>query len=278
MPTGTLFVVATPIGNLEDMTLRAIRILREVDIIAAEDTRRTSRLLHHYGIKTPTISLHAHNEARRSQELLGRLRAGQSVAIVSDAGTPVISDPGLQLVQTARAAGIPVTAVPGASAIPTILSAAGVPADQFHFAGFVPRRSSDRIRWLTAFVAGAMQPIVVFEAPHRLGHFLSDALSILGDRPIVVGRELTKAHEEIVISPISAAMTRFRLPRGEFTIVILPAEQPGLQETAVPDAAAIRAEVGELTSSGKMTMRQASSVVAGRYGLRTNDVYRIVRP
>lgn len=275
MPTGTLYVVATPIGNLEDITFRAVRVLREVDLIAAEDTRRTARLLQHYGIRTPTVSLHAHNERRRSGELVGRLRDGGSIALVSDAGTPLISDPGLELVRAARAAGITVTAIPGPSAIPTILSAAGVPADRFVFAGFPPRRSSDRLAWLHGTILGAKVPVAVFEAPHRFRRLLSDALSILGDRPIIVGRELTKLHEQMVECPISVALETVE-PKGEFTIVFPPVETPVVRVDVVTDPSSLRKEVGELTETGQFSLRKAAAIVAGRHGLKTNAVYRIV--
>jgi 16S rRNA (cytidine1402-2'-O)-methyltransferase len=275
MPTGTLYVVATPIGNLEDITLRAVRVLREVDLIAAEDTRRTARLLQHYGIPTPTVSLHAHNERRRSGELLGRLLDGRSVALVSDAGTPLISDPGLELVRAARNAGITVTAIPGPTAIATILSAAGVPTDRFLFAGFPPRRSSDRIGWMKETVRGARVPVVVFEAPHRVRQFLSNALAILGDRPIIIGRELTKIHEQVVECLISEALKAIQ-PRGEFTLLFPPVEAPITQPEEVGDPARLRKEVGELTETGRFSLRKASAIVAERYGLKTNAVYRIV--
>src|SRR5262245_46522120 len=216
---GTLYVVATPIGNLEDITLRALRVLREVTLIAAEDTRRTARLLQHYSISTPTTSLHEHNERRKSRALIERLIGGESIALVTDAGTPVVSDPGAALVAAAHAEGIRVEPIPGPSAPMAALSASGLSADQFLFVGFPPARSADRKKWFRS-VAGEPRPLVLFEAPHRLKQTLSDALEILGDRQMALGRELTKVHEELVVRPISAFVQSDQVPRGEYTLVI----------------------------------------------------------
>ena len=199
---GTLYVVATPIGNLEDVTLRALRILREVSVIAAEDTRRTARLLQHYSISTPTTSLHKHNEGLRAPVLLARLAAGESVALVSDAGTPVVSDPGADLVAAAHAAGIRVEPIPGPSAAVAALSASGLQAEQFLFVGFPPIKSKDRKLWFSSLAEQDVTTIV-YEAPHRIRQTLSDLLESLGDRRIAVGRELTKAHENLAVCTIS---------------------------------------------------------------------------
>jgi 16S rRNA (cytidine1402-2'-O)-methyltransferase len=222
--TGTLYLVSTPIGNLEDITVRALRVLRDVTLIAAEDTRRTAKLLHHYQIDTPTTSFHAHNERGKAAALLARLDAGESVAIVSDAGTPVLSDPGEDLVRQAAARGIRVEALPGASAILVAIASSGMGAEGFTFAGFPPPRSKARKEWLSALAAHT-RPLVVFEAPHRLIGSLSDALDELGDRPMVAARELTKIHEEQVRGTISSVRGHFQAhpPRGEFTLVIGPA-------------------------------------------------------
>jgi 16S rRNA (cytidine1402-2'-O)-methyltransferase len=273
MASGTLYVVATPIGNLEDITLRALRVLREVDVIAAEDTRRTARLLHHYAITTPTTSFHQHNRRARTRDLLGRLAAGQSVALVSDAGTPLVSDPGQELVAAARHAGLIVSPIPGASALMALLAAAGIPADRFCFFGFVPRRALDRKAWLRAHVARSTVPVVVFEAPHRLHQLLTDALDILGDIPIVLGRELTKIHEEMVECQISAAIGRFVSPRGEFVLAFLPSGGPD-EAFQRPDEEQLSQEIGYLTENEGMTRRQAAAIVAKRHGLKTNQVYR----
>ena len=273
MPSGTLYVVATPIGNLEDITLRGLRVLREVDLIAAEDTRRTARLLHHYAIDTPTTSFHRHNEHAKTRELLDRLGSGKSVALVSDAGTPLVSDPGQGLVAAARRAGIAVFPIPGPSAVMALLSAAGMPADRFCFLGFPPRRSIDRKNWLQQHVAAASIPVVVFEAPHRLRQLLADALIILGNIPIMVGRELTKVHEQMVVCPIEEALRLFEAPRGEFVLAFLPPHERAPRQ-APPSFDELALAMGELTNSGQMTRRQAAATVAKKYGLKTNDVYR----
>ena len=219
---GTLYVVATPIGNLEDVTLRALRILREVSVIAAEDTRRTSRLLQHYSISTPTTSLHAHNEDSKTPRLIERLRAGESVALVSDAGTPVVSDPGALLVAAAHAAGLRVEPVPGPSAALAALSASGIGGDGFLFVGFPPTRAEARTAWLGR-LATEPRPFVLYEAPHRIRATLEDMLAVLGDRTVALGRELTKAHEELVIRPISVHLSHIGEGRGEYTLVVEPA-------------------------------------------------------
>ncbi len=201
--SGTLYVVATPIGNLEDITFRAVRILREVAVIAAEDTRRTARLLQHYSISTPTTSLHEHNERTRSTAIVKRLQGGESVALVSDAGTPVVSDPGAWLVAAAHKAAVPVVPIPGPSAVIAALSASGLTAEQLLFVGFPPSRAGARKRWFAA-LKDESRLIAFYEAPHRIRASLEDLLEQLGDRLIAVGRELTKAHEELVVRPYVA--------------------------------------------------------------------------
>ena len=193
---GTLFVVATPIGNLEDLTFRALRTLREVDLIAAEDTRRTAKLLAHYEIRKPLVSLREHNETREAPRLIRRLQAGESIALVSDAGTPAIADPGARLVRAVREAGLPVVPIPGATAIATLLSASGFSGDQFVFMGFPPASGAARDRWLHQ-LAREDRVVLFFEAPHRARRTLEDVLDSV-KRPIVVGRELTKVNEELV--------------------------------------------------------------------------------
>ena len=189
---GTLFVVATPIGNLEDITLRALRTLREVSLIAAEDTRRTARLLSRFDIRTPLVSLHEHNEAAEVPGLLGRLRAGDSIAVTSDAGTPLLSDPGALLVREALASGIRVEAIPGPSAVLTALVSSGLPADTFTFLGFPPARGAARQRWLGA-LAAEQRTVVFFEAPHRVRETVAEVAALLGERAVAIARELTKS-------------------------------------------------------------------------------------
>ena len=219
--SGTLYVVATPIGNLEDITLRALRVLKEVDVIACEDTRRTRALLAHFDIHTPTVSYFEHNKLVRGPQLLRQLTEGRSVALVTDAGTPGISDPGFVLVRDARAAGILVVPVPGPAAVAAILSAAGVPADRFVFEGFLPIKPGRRVNRLTA-LRELETTVVLYESPHRILATLEAIAAVFGDREIVVGRELTKQFEEIVRAPAAAHRERLAAAgvRGEFTVVI----------------------------------------------------------
>lgn len=271
-PPGTLFVVATPIGNLEDITLRAIRVLREVSLIAAEDTRRTSKLLNHLGIGTQAVSLHGHNERERTPGLVARLQAGESVALVTDAGTPLVSDPGRLLVAAAAAAGIRVEPVPGPSALLTALAGAGLPWTQFAFLGFTPTKQNAR-RTFYQQAAGIGVPFVVFEAPHRLRASLDDAASILGKRDLVVCRELTKVHEEFVRTTTSAAPELFRSREviGEFTLLFGAAAPVVEERDPLPDEA-IWSEVERLAEAGR-TRREAIAELAGREGRSSKDVY-----
>lgn len=220
---GTLYLVGTPIGNLEDITLRALRILREVQLIAAEDTRRTKTLLHHYEIPTPLISFHAHSGPERLEQLLAALREGD-IALVSDAGMPGISDPGAELVRAAVAAGHRVAVVPGPSAVTAAAALSGLVTDGFVFAGFLPRRGREREERLRTLADPGL-PLILFEAPHRLRQTLVDAIEILGDRPVAVCRELTKHYEEVWYTTLSQALDRIgeHEPRGEFVVVIAPA-------------------------------------------------------
>jgi 16S rRNA (cytidine1402-2'-O)-methyltransferase len=221
MNRGTLYVVATPIGNLEDITARALRVLREVDIVACEDTRRTRALLTHFDIHTTTVSYYEHNKLTRGPQLLRQLTDGRSIALVSDAGTPGISDPGVLLVREARAAGIPVVPVPGPSAVAAALSAAGLAADRFVFDGFLPVKPGRRANRLKA-LRDLEMTIVVYESPHRIIAALEAIAAVFGGRPIVVARELTKQFEEIITAPAAEHLERVRARavRGEFTVVI----------------------------------------------------------
>lgn len=219
--TGTLYVVATPLGNLEDITLRALRVLKEVALIACEDTRRTRILLTHFGIHAPVTSYFEHNKLRKAARLLETLQAGQSVALVTDAGTPGISDPGFLLVKQAREAGIPVVPVPGPSAVAAALSAAGVPADRFLFEGFLPVKPGRRVHRLEA-LRDLELTVVCYESPHRILASLEAVAQVFGEREIVVAREMTKTFEEIVRGPAAALRERFAggTARGEFTVII----------------------------------------------------------
>jgi 16S rRNA (cytidine1402-2'-O)-methyltransferase len=272
---GTLFVVATPIGNLEDVTARALRVLREVAIIAAEDTRRTAHLLAHYGIITPTTSLHEHNERRKTPALVARLRRGDSVALVSDAGTPTLSDPGERFIRAAVDEGIPVVSVPGPSAAVAALAASGFGGDAFTFLGFPPLKSSARAAWFED-LRRAGHPVVFFESPQRIRQTLEQLLRYTGDRPILVARELTKRHEELVRGPITSVLQRVAQPRGEYTVVIDVGHMAnsGRPEPASDDQLAL--EFDQLVESGRSTRRAAIAEIGRRHGRSPNEVYEAI--
>jgi 16S rRNA (cytidine1402-2'-O)-methyltransferase len=267
--SGTLYVVATPIGNLEDITVRALRVLREVELIACEDTRHTRALLTHFAIATPTTSYHDHNARARAPELIERLEAGASVALVSDAGTPGISDPGYRLVSGAAARGIPVVPVPGPSAAVAALSASGLPTDEFLFVGFLPPKAGAR-RARLAELAGVRATLVIYEAPHRVAATLADAVDVLGDRQTVVARELTKVHEEFLrgtLSEVAAALAPPRC-RGEFVLLVA-----GAAEEPVDTSRPVAERVAELEAAGLERM-EAIKRVARERGLPKREVYR----
>jgi 16S rRNA (cytidine1402-2'-O)-methyltransferase len=270
---GTLFVVATPIGNLEDITVRALRVLRDVALIAAEDTRRTAQLLARHAIATPTTSLHAHNEHKKTASLVDRLISGDSIALVSDAGTPTISDPGSELVAAAIAAGVRVEPIPGPSAILAALTASGLPSESFTFLGFPPTRGKDRKAWFERLtqIGGT---VVFFEAPHRIARTLTDLQSITGNCPICVGRELTKVHEELVRGPINEVIARHLAERGEFTVVAKIGQIPDIERREMPPDTLLVHEFGELTANGSLTRRQAIASLARKHGTNPNLVYR----
>jgi 16S rRNA (cytidine1402-2'-O)-methyltransferase len=272
---GTLLLVATPIGNLEDITLRALRALREADLIAAEDTRRTAKLLSHFGISTKTVSLHEHNERRKMSALLDKVRTGATIAVVSDAGMPVISDPGAELIREAVASGVKVEIVPGASALTMAIAGASVDADLTTFAGFPPSRPSERRRWLEDLtrLPGAL---VLFEAPHRLRQTLEDLQMVFGDRSVVVAHELTKLHESWHRGTPSQLLADPGLPeRGEFTLVIGPGSK-AVEIPATPDSETVWHEFGRLTKNGGRTRKEAIAELAGRYRLPKREVYALV--
>jgi 16S rRNA (cytidine1402-2'-O)-methyltransferase len=270
----TLYIVSTPIGNLEDITLRAIRTLKEVALIAAEDTRVTRKLLAHYDIHTPLTAYHQHSKGRRSEEILERLKAGEDVAVVSDAGTPGISDPGHELIRLAIDAGIPVVAIPGAVAMATALVVSGLPTSHFAFDGFPPRKESER----RAFFAGLKtdpRTIILYESPLRLLSMLKSAQAELGDRQIAVVREATKMFEEVFRGTIGEAIERFTQPkaRGEITVVIegAPAEETSAQEQS---GASVEERLRELIDSG-ITERDSVRQVAAEMKLPRREVYAV---
>ena len=273
---GTLYVVATPIGNLEDITLRALRILKSVSIVAAEDTRRTAILLRHYDIATPMLSVHEHNEGHRAAPIIGRLAAGESVALVTDAGTPAVSDPGAHLVSAVRSAGYAVEPIPGPSAVLAALSASGLVSDGFIFAGFTPNKAKARKQWLQELISeNRRRAVVLFEAPHRLHSTLED-LSILGKQQIIVCRELTKIHEEIRSGSPGELAAQFSTPKGEFTL-ILPQQPESQTEAETVGDAEISAEFGQITDLGIVgSRREAIRRVADKLGVSVKAVYESI--
>ncbi len=272
---GTLYVVATPIGNLEDVTLRALRVLREVSLIAAEDTRRTARLLQHYSISTPTTSLHEHNERSRTPGLIDRLRAGDSIALVSDAGTPIVSDPGTFLVAAAHAAGVRVEPVPGPSAVIAALSASGLAQREFLFVGFPPARAQARRTWLEALAREA-RVVVLYEAPHRIRATLTAIAEVFGERVVAVAREISKKHEDLVVRPISQFLVEpLAVERGEFTVVI-SGFRPNVALLQPPTAEDIAVEFGDMTNFEGMTRREAIRQLATTYDLPAREIFKIL--
>lgn len=269
---GTLYIVGTPIGNLEDMTVRAVRILQTVDLIAAEDTRHTGKLLHHFQIKTPQISYHEHNLTTRTSELLSKLQQGRSIALVSDAGMPGISDPGYELVKACADEAITVVPIPGASAVITALSASGLPSDRFIFEGFLPAKSQARRTHLES-LRSESRTIVFYESPHRLRATLQDLADILGgDRLITLARELTKLHEEFWRGTVADAIELYlkREPQGEYTIVVAGAElvQVVLSETA------LKSELQSLLDQG-LSRSDASRQLAQQTSLPRRQIYQL---
>ncbi len=268
---GRLFVVATPIGNLEDITLRALRLLKEVDVIACEDTRRTRQLLDHYGITTPTISYHEHNELTRAPELIVRLEDGEAIALVSDAGMPVISDPGHRLVKLAVRHNIAVVPVPGPSALVATLAAAGLPVDQFRFVGFLPSKRLARQRFLRALENE--RTVAFYEAPHRVVETLQDVLKNMGDRPLVLARELTKVHEEFLRGPTSEVLdlVKSKPVKGEVTVLLGPA---GNHVAHVAPPRSIQADLRRAMTERGIDERAALKAVAKERGLSKSEAYR----
>ena len=268
---GTLYLVATPIGNLEDISYRAVRILGAVDSIACEDTRQTLKLLVRYGIHKPLVSYHEHNEAERCGELIEKLGRGMNVALVSDAGTPLVSDPGYRLVTKAIENGIRVEPVPGPAAVLAALSASGLPTDAFHFGGFLPAKRTQRQKALGR-LAGLDATLVFYEAPHRIVEALGDIAQVLGPRPCVLARELTKIHEEFLRgTPSSLREVLAARPaiKGEITLLVGKAEAPPAETTPIHEA------VEEEMRAGASRM-EAMKAVARRRGLSKRDVYRAV--
>jgi 16S rRNA (cytidine1402-2'-O)-methyltransferase len=270
---GTLYLVATPIGNLADITHRALQVLRDVQLIACEDTRHTRKLLQHYGIDTKTVSYHEHNEQQRSRELVELLQQGSDVAVVSDAGTPAVSDPGFRLVRAAIESGITVTPVPGPSALIAALVAAGLPTDEFFFGGFLPARANARRARLNE-LRSVPGTLIFYEAPHRLAASLKDAYEVLGEREAVVARELTKLHEELRRGRLSELSEYYSSvePRGEIVLLI---DRTVLNESVVKDSgiSSIAGLVRQFEAEG-LDRRAALKKAARELGLSRAEAYR----
>lgn len=266
---GTLFVVATPIGNLEDFSFRGVRTLREVDLIAAEDTRRTSKLLAHYEIQKPMVSLREHNETREADRLISRLEAGENIALVSDAGTPGIADPGADLVRLVRAAGIRVVPIPGANAIAAALSAAGLPADQFLFLGFPPASGQQRDRWFEDLVS-SKRTAVFYEAPHRIVRTMDDLSEYLVKSPVVLCREITKINEELVEwnkdQPIKDL--------GEFVVVV---GSPDTVDDTDPDETKLAVLFGQITNSTGLPEEAVTAMVAAHFKVSPTRTRKLLK-
>jgi 16S rRNA (cytidine1402-2'-O)-methyltransferase len=272
---GQLFIVATPIGNLEDITARALRVLREVDLIACEDTRHTVKLLNHFGITTRMISYHEHNERERADEICRLLASGKSVALVSDAGTPLVSDPGFRIVQAAIAQDISVVPIPGAAAFVTALVASGLPTDRFFFAGFLPARTSARRAQLSE-LSDLRATLVFYEAPHRIAATLKDAHDVLGNRQAAIARELTKLHEEIARGTLAELGGRFsaeQSTRGEIVLMIsgVPVEPTG---TSSPFEQ-LTERIDELQREG-LESKDALKQAARELGIKRAEAYRLM--
>lgn len=279
---GVLYLCPTPIGNLEDITLRVLRILKEADYIAAEDTRVTKRLLNHYGIKTPLVSYREHNREQMGRKIVEDILEGKSVALVSDAGTPGISDPGEDLVKKAVDAGVPVVPLPGPSAVICAVSASGLSTSKFAFEGFLPQKSTERRKQLEK-LRDEKRTIVVYEAPHRLLKCLSDIRDILGERKIAVAREMTKLHEEFFRGTVSEAIEKFEStpPKGEIVLVIEGAgsETGGTRKVDLSEREGINKiilqEVENKMKSG-MDKKEAMKVVAREFSIPKRQVYKIL--
>jgi 16S rRNA (cytidine1402-2'-O)-methyltransferase len=276
-----LYVVATPIGNLEDITLRALRILKEVDLIACEDTRHTLKLLSHFNVHKEMTSYHEHNEITRAPELIIGLEQGASVALVTDAGTPAISDPGHRLVSLCARHGIEVVPVPGPSALVAALAASGMPIDEFTFVGFLPSRATERRRRLRE-LAAEPRTLAFYEAPHRLQDTLEDALEILGNRPAVIARELTKMYEEFSRGHLHDLVesTRAKPPRGEITLLIAPTDgspihaDGGSQSENIANRLPLAQRVDQLMREGNADRKAALKQAARERGLTRREAYK----
>lgn len=268
---GTLYVVATPIGNLEDLTFRALRILKEVDLIAAEDTRHTKKLLAHYAITVPLTSYYDQIEVDKAPLLIAQLQAGKNIALVSDAGTPCIADPGYRLIKGAQAVGVRVVPIPGASMLTALLSVSGLPTDRFVFEGFLPAKPQQRRKALER-LQSEERTLVLFESPHRLRDLLHDVRSLCGDRYVVIGRELTKVFEELLRGPVSEVLSQLqaREIKGEIGLLIA-GRKP---ERVAADSPAVKEEIRQLLAAG-LPLKELAQVVSERYRITKREIYAL---
>ncbi len=269
---GALYIVSTPIGNREDVTLRALKILQDVDLIAAEDTRKSGKFLSHHGIKNRLVSYHEHNEKKRAPELLGKLLGGTSIALVSNAGTPCVSDPGYRLVAAAIAHKISVIPVPGPSAAMAAMSASGLPTDSFVFIGFPPKKKGKRMQ-LLAELALESRALIFYESPRRILAFLEEIVSHVGDRPAVLAREMTKLHEEFIRGSVSEILETIKIRteiKGECTLLVA-----GCQKEAAVDLGLVGAEIRAALGNQKNSVSQIARTIAKKYGLPKNEVYEM---
>ena len=269
---GVLYIVATPIGNLEDITVRALKILRDVDLIAAEDTRKSGKLLSHYRIKNRLVSYHEHNEKRRTPELVDQLLEGTSIALVSNAGTPCVSDPGYRLVAAAVVNKISVVPVPGPSAVMTAMSAAGLPTDSFVFIGFAPKKKGKRMK-LLAELAFEPRALIFFESPRRILTFLEEVVSYIGDRPAVLAREMTKLHAEFIRGSVSEILETLEAKpeiKGECTLLV-----GGCQKEKAVGRAVVKAEITSALEKQKGGLSDIAKTIAQKYGLSKKEVYEM---
>jgi 16S rRNA (cytidine1402-2'-O)-methyltransferase len=275
MTQGTLYLVATPIGNLEDISRRALRVLQEADLIACEDTRHTSRLLMHYGIDTPRKSYHEFNEEKRTEQFLQQLREGMQIALVSDSGTPLVSDPGYDIVFACRREGIRVVPIPGASALVAALIGSGLPTDSFFFAGFLPARSSQRKRKL-AELSTVPATLIFYEAPHRILASLADMLAVLGPRRAAIARELTKVHEEFLHGSLPELLELLQARekiKGEFVVMITRGVAPAVPAT-YPES--IREHLEKEIQQSGLPRNEALKQVARQRGISRKQAYRLI--
>ena len=269
---GVLYVVATPIGNREDITLRALSTLRKVDLVAAEDTRKSGDLVAHYGIKNRLISFHEHNEIKRTPELIGKLLSGTTIALISNAGTPSVSDPGYRLIAAAIANKIVVTPIPGVSAATAAMSVSGLPTDSFVFIGFAPKKKGKRLKFLTE-LGTERRPLIFYESPKRISALMEEIISCMGDRNAVLAREMTKLHEEFVRGTVSQILKTLKSRaeiKGECTLLVA-----GLVKKDEPDPEIITAEVKAALKKQHSGIAEIAKLIAQKYGLSKNKVYEI---